>query len=75
MDRLGVPLEVGQVRLGPSGPKLTLGVYTHVGSEDDSLIAAQLGDLFGGILDPNGPKSESKGPAPEGQALVNYVVG
>lgn len=71
MDRLGVPLKVRQLRFGPSNPKLTLGVYTHVASEDDSLIAAQLGDLFGGILDPNGPKSESKGPAREGQALVS----
>jgi hypothetical protein len=62
---------VRQVRLGHIDPKLTLGVYTHLVSEDDSLIAAQLGDLFGGILDSNGPKSEKKGPAPEGQALVN----
>jgi len=71
MDRLGVPLKVRQVRLGHSDPKLTLGVYTHVASEDDSQIATQLGDLFGGILDPNGPKSEKKGPAVVRQALVN----
>jgi len=71
MDRLGVPLKVRQVRLGHSDPKLTLGVYTHVVSEDDSLIAAQLGDVFGGILDPNGPKSEMKRPAVLRQALVN----
>jgi integrase len=63
MGRLGVPLKVRQVRLEHSDPKLTLGVYTHVASQDDTLIAPQLGDVFGGILDPNGPKSESKGPS------------
>jgi integrase len=35
MDRLGVPPKVRQQRLGHSDPSLTLGVYTHVASEDD----------------------------------------
>jgi len=57
MDRLGVPLKVRQQRLGHSDPRLTLGTYTHVASEDDVRIATQLGE----ILDPNGPKNETAG--------------
>jgi integrase len=37
MDRLGVPLKVRQQRLGHTDPSLTLGVYTHVESEDRSV--------------------------------------
>jgi integrase len=54
MDRLGVPLKVRQQRLGHSDPSLTLGVYTHVASEDDERVAEQLGE----ILRPNAPKTE-----------------
>lgn len=57
MDRLGVPLKVRQQRLGHSDPALTLGVYTHVASEDDERVAEQLD----GILRPNAPKSENEG--------------
>jgi len=53
MDRLGVPVKVRQQRLGHSDPNITLGTYTHVASEDDRRIAAQLGE----ILRPNAPKS------------------
>jgi integrase len=55
MDRLGVPLKVRQQRLGHTDPSLTLGVYTHVASEDDERLAEQLD----GILRPNAPKSEN----------------
>jgi integrase len=51
MDRLGVPLKVRQERLGHSDPSLTLGVYTHVASEDDVRFAEQLD----AILRPNAP--------------------
>lgn len=56
MDRLRVPLEVRRLRLGHSDPSLTLGVYTHVASEDDVRLAEQLG----GILRPNAPKREAQ---------------
>jgi len=49
---LGVPLKVRQQRLGHSDPSLTLGVYTHIASEDDERFAEQLD----GILRPNAPK-------------------
>jgi integrase len=55
MDRLGVPLKVRQERLGHSDPSLTLGVYTHVASEDDFRFVEQLD----GILRPNAPKKEN----------------
>ena len=55
MDRLGVPLKVRQERLGHSDASLTLGVYTHVVSEDDVRFAEQ----FDGILRPNAPKKEN----------------
>jgi integrase len=67
MDRLGVPLKVRQQRLGHSDPRLTLGVYTHVASEDDEKIANQLGR----ILYPFGPTEKGKGLARIEQALVN----
>jgi integrase len=47
MDRLQVPLKVRQERLGHSDPRLTLGVYTHVTSEDDVRVASKLGELLG----------------------------
>lgn len=71
MDRLGAPLKVRQQRLGHSDPRLTLGVYTHVASEDDERIAAQLGELVSGIPCPNLPKSKNEGLATVRQALVN----
>jgi integrase len=67
MDRLGVPLKVRQQRLGHSDASLTLGVYTHVASEDDLRFAAQLD----GILRPNAPKLENEGVARVEQPLVN----
>lgn len=67
MDRLGVPLKVRQQRLGHSDPRLTLGVYTDVASEDDAKIAGQLGR----ILHPFEPIQERKGLAQIEQALVN----
>ena len=75
MDRLGVPLKVRQERLGHSDPSLTLGVYTHVASEDDVRIAEKLDAMLRGktageekgqtdaILRPNAPK---KGNGSEG---------
>jgi integrase len=67
MDRLGVPLKVRQQRLGHSDPRLTLGVYTHVASEDDVKIAGQLGR----ILHPFSPTDEIKGLAEIQQTLLN----
>jgi integrase len=67
MDRLGVPLKVRQQRLGHSDPRLTLGVYTHVASEDDAKIARQLGR----ILHPFEPIQKGKELAQIEQALVN----
>jgi integrase len=62
MDRLGAPLKVRQERLGHSDPRLTLGVYTHVASGDDSRVASELGRLLSArILHPLAPKSESGG--------------
>jgi integrase len=55
MDRLSVPLKVRQQRLGHSDPSLTLGVYTHVVSEDDVRFVEQL-DV---MLRPNAPKKEN----------------
>jgi len=55
MDRLQVPLKVRQERLGHSDPSLTLGVYTHVASEDDFRFVEQLD----GILRPNAPKRKT----------------
>ena len=55
MDRLGVPLKLRQQRLGHSDPALTLGVFTHVASEDDLRFAEQLD----AILRPNAPKKEN----------------
>jgi len=60
MDRLGTPLKVRQQRLGHSDPRLTLGVYTHVVSEDDTRVAARLGE----ILHPFAPKNEKPELAP-----------
>jgi integrase len=67
MDRLGAPLKLRQQRLGHSDPALTLGVYTHVASEDDLRFAEQLD----AILRPNAPKLETEGVAPGRQPLVN----
>ena len=67
MDRLGVPLKVRQERLGHSDARLTLGIYTHVASEDDARIAGQLGK----ILHPFSPISKKEELAQVEQALVN----
>lgn len=48
MDRCGTPLKVRQQRLGHSDPRLTLGVYTHIVSEDAQRTAKQLGKLIWG---------------------------
>jgi integrase len=76
MDRLSVPLKVRQQRLGHSDPALTLGVYTHVESEDDVRFAEQFDVLLRGaskgeqkvqtegVLRPNAPKKEN-GPGAE----------
>jgi len=67
MDRLGVPLKVREKRLGHSDARLTLGVYTHVASEDDAKMAGQLGR----ILHPFAPNQKGKGLAQIEQTLVN----
>ena len=55
MDQLGAPFKVRQQRLGHSDVTLTLNAYTHVVSEDDVRLAAQLD----GILHPIAPKKEN----------------
>jgi len=67
MDRLGVPLKIRQERLGHSDPSLTLGMYTHVASEDDVRFAERLD----AILRPNAPKLEREGVASDRQPFVN----
>jgi integrase len=70
-DRLQVPLKVRQQRLGHSDPRLTLGVCTHVASEDDARVAAKLGELLGPerILDSVGPG------APKEKASSDLAIG
>jgi len=59
---MAAPLKVRQERLGHSDPRLTLGVYTHVASEDDSRVASELGKVLSArILHPLALKSESGG--------------
>lgn len=67
MDRLQVPLKVRQERLGHSDPRLTLGVYTHVTSEDDVRVASKLGELLGPaeILDSVGPSAQKELASPD----------
>jgi integrase len=67
MDRFGVPLKVRMERIGHSDPALTMGLYTHIASEDDLKFAERLGE----ILRPNAPKSKKEGVTPGGQPLVN----
>ncbi len=50
-------MKVRQHRLGHSDPRITLGTYTHVASEDDRRVAEQLGE----ILHPNAPKLAEEG--------------
>jgi len=70
MDRLSAPLKVRQERLGHSDPRLTLGVYTHVASEDDVRVASKLGELLG-----QPEKLDSVGPcAQKGVALPDPTI-
>ena len=46
MDRLNAPIKIRQQRLGHSDPRLTLSVYTHTVSEDDRMVAGQIGKLL-----------------------------
>ena len=64
-------LKVRQQRLGHSDPRLTLNIYTYVASEDDELVAAQLGELVTGIPWPNFPKLQKEWVARIEQPLVN----
>jgi len=43
MDRLGAPLKLRRQRLGRSDASLTLGVYTHVASEDECAFCGAVG--------------------------------
>ena len=53
MDTLAVPMKTRQQRLGHSDITLTMNVYTHVASEDDTRAAEQIA----GTLWPNMTKS------------------
>ena len=55
MDRLGVPLNLRQQRVGQSEGSLTLDVYTHVVSEDDVRFAERLGISGSQFLVSNAP--------------------
>lgn len=46
MDRLGAPVKVRQGRLGHADVRTTLETYTHLSSEDDCKVAAQIGQLL-----------------------------
>jgi hypothetical protein len=60
--------EVGRLtRLGHSVPRMTLGVYTHVTSEDDVRMDSNLDELLGqeGILDSVGLDAQKEGALPD----------
>ena len=69
--RLCAPLKVRQQRLGHSDPRLTLNIYIYVASEDDELVAAQLGELVTGIPWPTFPKLQKEWVARIEQPFVN----
>jgi integrase len=46
MDALSVPMKVRQQRLGHSDISLTMNVYTHVASEDDTACADQIAGVL-----------------------------
>jgi integrase len=46
MDVVGAPIKVRQSRLGHSDPRMTLGTYTHVASDDDRRVAGAIGALL-----------------------------
>jgi hypothetical protein len=56
------PLKLRQQRLGHSDPSLTLGVYTHVVSEDDERFAQQLDFCANAPKNENGSGVESRKP-------------
>jgi integrase len=68
LDELNTPLKVRQARLGHVDPATTLS-YTHLVSEDDRRVSAQLGNLMTirkrkqsapVVLDPNGPNKAKR---------------
>jgi integrase len=67
LDGLNTPLKVRQARLGHVNPETTLN-YTHLVTEDDRRVSAQLGALITSgkkpvapvILDPNGLNKEKR---------------
>jgi|HubBroStandDraft_6_1064221.scaffolds.fasta_scaffold75461_2 integrase len=66
MDALAVPMKVRQERLGHSDITLTMNVYTHIASEDDTQAAEQIA----GVLWPNVAKSKKEGLPENQEALV-----
>jgi integrase len=66
MDALAVPMKVRQQRLGHSDITLTMNVYTHIASEDDTQAAEQIA----GVLWPNVAKSKKEGLPENQEALV-----
>jgi integrase len=71
MDRLQVPMNVRQERLGHSDPKVTLGVYIHFSSEDDERIAFQLSEILDPILDPDAKNKKTGGSASANSGIIN----
>jgi integrase len=68
MDQFSAPLRVRQQRLGHTDSRLTLGVYTHVASEDANRVAGQLGEaVWGSISASKRPQDKKEGLEPEAQ--------
>ena len=42
----GVPIQIAQQRAGHQDPKITLGVYSHVSKDKESLVADTLEDVL-----------------------------
>jgi integrase len=52
----GAPVTVAQAQLGHADPRVTLGIYSHVIGESHRNAVEKIA----GVLDPNGPKPETK---------------
>jgi hypothetical protein len=62
MNSFGAPQKLRQERLGHAdGSLVTESVYTHVISEDEKRVAAQLGSAVWGVVDALGGKWTQKG--------------
>ena len=61
LDRLQAPVKIRQERLGHSDPRVTLGTYTHIASEDERRIAENLSGILDPVLDLNRGRRKKSG--------------